>query len=290
MSWSDREDIYERLDRLGEYPTISAFAFAYYDMITDYLLGTGRVAEGLRLRFAEFLEVVERYHRALEVFTVEDQVTLGNVRSAVGKRDMALRALLEQLDVDRTTGEVEVARLLLCAECYYHLGMVERVVGKLEEAVDAGADDPLALFALGYNRYELATRAFTRYDSDIEERVIIDEDRYRLACLTAVSALQDGLTGGDFDGQLHWWIGTILEAAGFGEAAVASFTRADEIMRALELRCELEDATFALGLEIESDSEYDLSSRNEPISEEEVKQAGLLLGLSYSQSEIMNDE
>lgn len=289
MSWSDCEDIYDRLDRLGDYQTISAFALAYYDMIADYLSGEGRAAEGLRLRFVEFLEVIERYHRALDVFTVEDQVTLGNVRSAAEKRDIGLRVLLEQLGVDRTRGQAEIGRLLLSAECYYQLALVERVVEKLEGAVEAGADHPLVHFALGYNRYELATRAFTRYDSDSGQRVVDDEDRFRLACLSAVSALQDGLTGSDFDGQLHWWIGSILEAAGFDDTAMASFDRAEYIMRRIQQHDELDEAAWAPGLEIESDYEYDLITESEPISEDEVIQAGLLLRLSYTQSEIMDD-
>jgi len=289
MAWSDCEDIYERLDALGDYETISGFALAYYDTIADYVAGESRGAEGLRLRLVEFLEVMERYHRALQVFSVEDQVTLGNVRAAAGKRDIGLRVLLEQLDVDETSGTEEIGRLLLMAECYYQLALVDRVVERLEAAVEAGGHHPLALFALGYNRYELATRAFTRYDSESGRRVVDDEDRYRLACLSAVSALQDGLTGSHFDSELHWWIGNILDAAGFDEAARASFKKADEIARTIELLEDEEDLALLLGLEIEGDYEYDLITDSGPISEDEVRQAAELLRLSYTQSEIMDD-
>lgn len=289
MSWYDCEDIYYRLDRLGDYDTVSAFALVYYDTIAEYLSGESRAAEGLRLRFVEFLDVIDRYHRALDVFTVEEQVTLGNVRSAAQKRDIGLRVLLEQLGVDETRGEAEIGRLLLSAECYYQLGAVERVVEKLERAVEAGADHPLAHFALGYNRYELATQAFTRYDSGTGERVVHDEDRFRLACLSAVTAMQDGLIGSGFDGHLHWWIGNILEAAGFGEAARASFKKSAEIARDVEAWEDAEDAAFILGLEIEDDFEYDLITDSEPISEDEVQQAAYLLRLSYTQSEILDE-
>jgi len=288
MAWSDCEDIYDRLYALGDYETISGFALAYYDTIADYLSGDGRAAEGLRLRLVEFLEAMERYHRALQVFAVEDHVTLGNVRAAAEKRDISLRVLLEQLEVDRTRGDEEIGRLLLMAECYYQLALVDRVVERLEAAVDAGGEHPLALFALGYNRYELATRAFTRYDSPTGQRVVIDEDRYRLACLSAVSALQDGLTGSYFDSQMHWWIGNILAAAGFGEAAAASFRKSDEIDRASELIEDEEEIAFLLGLETEGDYEYDLSAGSEAITEDEVRQAAALLRLSYTQSEILD--
>jgi len=287
MSWSNFEDIYDRLDRLAEYETVSAFALAYYETIAEHIDGEGRQEEGLRLRFAEFLEVIEHYHMALDMFAVEDYVTLGNVRAAAQKRDIGLRALLEQLGVDQASGDAEVGRLLLSAECYYQLAMIERVVEKLEGAVEAGGDHPLALFALGYNRYELATRAYTRYDPHSGEREVCDEDRFRLTCLSAVSSLQDGLTGSDFDGQLHWWIGTILRAAGFDEAAEASHRKADEIEKDRLFFADLEDAAFMLGLEIEGDYEYDLLNDSNPISEDEVERAGMLLRLSYTQSEIM---
>ncbi|MBD3291769.1 MAG: hypothetical protein GF393_02530 [Armatimonadia bacterium] len=289
MAWSDCEDIYDRLYALGDYETVSGFSLAYYDTIAEYLSGESRAAEGLRLRLVEFLEVLERYHRALQVFTVEDQVTLGNVRAAAERRDIGLGVLLEQLRVDRTRGEEEIGRLLLMAECYYQLALVDRVVERLEKAVEAGGDHPLALFALGYNRYELATRAFTRYDSASGQRVVIDDDRYRLSCLSAVSALQDGLTGSYFDSQIHWWIGSILDAVGFGEAAAASFRKADEIARAIELIEDEEEIAFMLGLEIEGDYEYDSAAGSEPISEDEVRQAAALLRLSYTQSEILED-
>ncbi|MFW5867319.1 MAG: hypothetical protein ACOCX2_05855 [Armatimonadota bacterium] len=287
MSWSNCEEIYDRLERLSRYETVSTFSLSYFDTIAEYIAGDGRAAEGLRLCFVEFLEVMENYHRALDVFACEDQVTLGNVRAAAQRRDIGLRVLLEQLGADRTRGRAEAGRLLLSAECYYQLAMIERVVEELERAVAAGADDPMAQFALGYNRYELATRAFTRYDPDTGEREVHDADRFRLACLSAVSSMQDGLTGSDFDGELHWWIGNILRAAGFDEASRVSLEKADEIERNREFLMDLEEAAMILGLEIEGDYEYDVLTESTPISEDEVERAGMLLQLSYTQSEIM---
>jgi len=301
MSWADHEDIYDRLERLGEYRTVSDFAFAYYGLIGDYLSGESRDAEGLRLRMLEFLEVLERYHRALEQFTSEDEVTLGNVRSVAEKRDIGLRVLLEQLSADSASsaqsgvgagtawGDTEVGRLLLSAECYYQLALVDRVVDRLEAAIVSGADHPLVHFALGYNRYELAIQAFTRYDSLSGQRVVDDDDRYRLACLSAVSAMQEGLTGGSIDASLHWWVGHILGVAGFSEASRKSFAQADEMERLSEVLIDAEEEALPLGLEIRGDYEYDLFGGDHPITEDEVERAGWLLRLSYSQSELLDD-
>jgi len=298
MSWADHEDIYERLERIGEYRTVSDFAFGYYGLIADHLSGESRDAEGLRLRMLEFLEVLDRYHRALEQFTSEDEVTLGNVRSVAEKRDIGLRVLLEQLSADSAgstrgagsaRGDTGVGRLLLSAECYYQLALVDRVVERLEAAIVSGADHPLVHFALGYNRYELAIQAFTRYDSLSGQRVVDDDDRYRLACLSAVSAMQDGLTGGSIDSSLHWWVGHILSVAGFAEASRKSFAQADEMERLGELLIEAEEEALALGLEIGGDSEYDVFGGSHPITEDEVERAGWLLRLTYSQSELLDD-
>ncbi|HCA46179.1 MAG TPA: hypothetical protein DEP45_02120 [Armatimonadetes bacterium] len=289
MSWTDREHIFERLERLGDYRTVSDFAFAYYGLIADYVAGEGREVEGVRLRVLEFLEVLERYHAALEQFTSDDHVTLGNIRSAAEKRDIGLRVLLEQLNVDTARGDAEIGRILLSAECYYQLALIDRVVERLELAVLSGADHPLVHFALGYNRYDLAIRAFTRYDSWSGERVIDDEDRYRLACLSAVSALQDGLSGGGMDISLHRWIGHILNVAGFPEAAQKSISRAEEMEEFSEFLLDAEDDAFAQGLEIVDGNGYDLFGDNHPITEDEVKRAGWLLRLSYSQSELLGE-
>ncbi len=287
MSWGNQDEIYDRLDELGEYETLSSFAYAYYCMIADYMVGESRAVQGLRLRMMEFLESIGRYHRALAVFASEDQVTLGNVRSAVEKRDSSLRVLLEQLEVDEVHGAAEIARLLLAAECCYQLAVVDRVVEKLEAAVEAGADGPLVQFALGYNRYELATRAFTRYREQSNTREVVDEDRYTLACLSAVSAFQDGLMGEPFDAQLHWWIGIVLEGAGFPEAARRSFEKAEEMARQAGSLVADEELALEMGLESNRDCGYHVYSEANPITEDEVRKVGWLLQRTYSQSDIL---
>ncbi len=288
MAYADQEEIYDRLEQLSDHETTSSFAVAYYELIADYLAGDGRGSQGLRLRFLEFLEVVERYHRALEVFATEDQVTLGNVRSSAQKRDIGLRVLLEQLAMDETTGAAEIGRLLLSAECYSQLAAVDRVVERLEAALEVGAEHPLVQFALGYNRYELATQAFTRFSPESGRREIDDEDRFRLTCLSAVSAFQDGLTGEAFDGHIHWWIGNVLQAAGFEDAAQASFERAAEILAEPGAYGLDKQAEAGLGLVWEADLDPGAWDDTGPITEDEVRQVRALLRRSYSASDVMN--
>jgi len=142
-------------------------------------------------------------------------------------------------------------------------------------------------FALGYNRYELATQAFTRYSPETGRREVDDEDRFRLACLSAVSAFQDGLSAEVFDGHIHWWIGNVLKAAGFEDAARASFDKAAEILAeadALDL-----DGDADLGLDWSVPEAFGAAEETGPITEDEVRQAGLLLRQSFSASDLLND-
>lgn len=284
MDYADLGEIYEGLERMAGYETISAFSLAYYELIADYLASEGRGAQRLRVCFLEFMEILERYHRALEGLAAADEVTWGNMRSATEKRDIALRVLLEQLGTEVAAGGAEVGRLLLVAECQYQIGAVASVVDRLEAAVEMGADHPLVLFALGYNRYALAMRAFTRYSSVDGQREIADADRFRLACLSAVSAFQDALTGTSFDGHLHWWIGSVLSAAGFADAAQASFDKAESLLGG--------GGAWGLQEELEIEPHHLAAPRGAvpegPITDDEVREAGILLRRSYEASDLLD--
>ncbi len=287
MSEAEYGDIYVRLDALGQHDTVSSFARAFYELIAEYTLGEGLQAQWLRNRFAEYLDAETRYHRALAGLASEDAAVWGDLRSATEKREIALRALLEQLGRPVLSGAADVGRLLVSAECYYQLGMIEHVVERLECAIEAGAKHGLVYFALGYNRYLLAVQAFTAYSASSGTRQVMDEARFRAACLRAVSAFQEGLSGDEFDGQLHWWIGTVLEATGFSEAAAASHKRANEIMeaaRGLNTESAQEDE---LGLDFGGDYEYERQVERKPITEEEVRKAALLLRQSYRASDLL---
>jgi len=287
MSKAEHEDVYGRLDALGQYETVSSFAQALYELVAGYTLGEGLQAQWLRNRFAEYLDTESRYHGALARLASEEVTTLSNLRYATEKREIALRALLEQLRRPVLFGAAEVGRLLVMAECYYQLGAIENVVERLECAIEVGADHNLVHFALGYNRYVLAVQAFTAYSASTGTRQVIDEAHYRAACLRAVSAFQEGLSGDEFDGQLHWWIGTVLEATGFSEAAAASHERASEIMaEAKDLTRESAEQD-ELGLDSSGDYGYERQVSRKPITEEEIQEAADLLRQSYRVSDLL---
>jgi len=285
MAPAEHEDIYKRLDTLARYDTVSSFAQAFYELIAEYALGEGLQAQWLRNRLAEYLDIEARYHRALAALSSNQATSLGDLRSATEKREIGLQALVEQLGKPALVPPTEGGRLLLSAECYYQLGLTDRVVARLECAIEGGAKHPLIQFALGYNRYLMAVQAFTAYCATSGTRQIIDEARFRAACLRAVGAFQEGLTGEEFDSQLYWWIGTVLEAAGFSEAAAASFEKANEMMGEEEAAQESgEDSRF--GLDFGADYEYERQERGGPITEDEVQEAARLLQRNYRASDL----
>jgi hypothetical protein len=127
-------------------------------------------------------------------------------------------------------------------------------------------------------------RAFTRYSSVDGQREIADADRFRLACLSAVSAFQDALTGTSFDGHLHWWIGSVLSAAGFADAAQASFDKAESLLGG--------GGAWGLQEELEIEPHHLAAPRGAvpegPITDDEVREAGILLRRSYEASDLLD--
>ncbi|HUS80049.1 MAG TPA: hypothetical protein VM283_02200 [Armatimonadota bacterium] len=281
MSRQRDGSIYDRLDQLAEYSTVPEFAHAFYELIADYALGSEGGAPDVGGLFLDYLAVEQRYHGCLSSLTSDDVVSLGDIRDAAEKREIGLRSVLEMLDSQRGSGLAEVARVLLSAECYFHLGLTDRVVERLETAVNRGAGHPLVQFALGYNRFQLANQAFTRFNAETGEHDVVDEDRYRLACLNAVRAFQEGLSGDGFDGQLHWWIGNVLRAAGFTDAAEASMRRAAEM---LADPLQWEDGELA-GEDLWGDESGDDEIFG-PITVAEVEEASALLRRSYRLSDL----
>ena len=218
------------LDELARYETVSGFTHAFYELVADYLSGVDAPSEVMRALYRDYLAVEVRYHGALAAQAAGETVDLKVVRAVAEKHEIGMRSMLERVDEPSASGAAEVGRALLAAQCYYHLGLTEQVIDRLERAIGEGAGHPLVQFALGYNRYQLAGQAFTRCDAATGKDEVLDEDRFRMACLSAVSAFQDGLSGDEFDGQLHWWIATALRSAGFGDAADASVRRAAEVI------------------------------------------------------------
>ncbi|MBC7287938.1 MAG: hypothetical protein H5T86_07820 [Armatimonadetes bacterium] len=112
------------------------------------------------------------------------------------------------------------ARELALAACHVRLDNIVRAEAHVEAAVDAGATDAVAYLALGCLRYRRAVTEFGPAEM-LDNRSLL---RFQLACLRAVSALEQGL-GGDLDAHLYWWIATALEPAGFDEAAAEAWRR-----------------------------------------------------------------
>ncbi|MCD6361626.1 MAG: hypothetical protein J7M38_12285 [Armatimonadetes bacterium] len=286
MSAARDRRMFEQLERLALYATVSYFTQDFYALIADCIHRSGAAGTGVADLFVAYLRVEENYHAALAAVSDEDATELADVRHAAEKREIGLRSVLEMINETRASRDAEIARVLLAAECYYHLEITDRVVERLETAVALGADDPLVYFALGYNRFQLATEAFTAYDTESGERRVIDEDRYRVACLNAISAFQDGLTGDEFDGQLHWWIGRVLEAAGFSEAARLSMLKAARMIGDADAwedidRFEDEAGVWEKGL---LDPVYDDDLG--PITASEIAEAAVLLRRPFSPSDL----
>jgi len=278
MSAAHDRSIFERLERLAAYATVPEFVQAFYELIAEYLVDSGSLDGPVGRYFLEYLRVEDRYHNSLTPLEADGALDLASVRDSTEKREIGLLSVLELLIEVHATGQAELARVLLSAECYFHLGLTDRVVERLETAITCGADHPLVQFALGYNRFELANEAFTAYDMESGETQVVDEDRYRLACLNAVNAFQQGMTGEEFDGQLHWWIGNVLRAAGFGDAADASLRRAAEMIGA---QYEWDGDDYLAEFDEDAELEYG------PITAEEVAAVAEALRRSYLPTDLV---
>lgn len=230
MSRTHDRTIEQWLDELARYETVSGFSHAFYELLADYLSGADSSSAAMRAMYRDYLAVEARYHGTLAAQVAEETVDLKVVRAAAEKREIGMRSMRARVDEAAASGAAEVGRALIAAQCCYHLGLTDRVIDRLEQAIGEGTGHPLVQFALGYNRYQLAVETFVRRDGATGKDEVLDEDRFRMACLGAVSAFQGGLSGTDFDGQLHWWIATALRSAGFGEAADVSVRRAAEVI------------------------------------------------------------
>jgi len=222
---TDDRALQTRLDELDTLATVSAFCRSYY-RLTGRLLAMAEEQHGVRIALAGLLDVQLRYHRELQALSERQEVGFGDLQ-AVGERHRiglnAVRQYAMQLRGLDTLGEV--ARDLVLAECCYHLRRTAEVVAALEQVVRRGVEQPLLQFALGYNRYLLALETCTEASGDGDELVVSDPVAFRVQCLHAVGALEDGLQGTELDGQLYWWMGVVLEAAGLTEAAQDAYDK-----------------------------------------------------------------
>lgn len=227
------EAIETRLDELDACVTVTPFSHAFYRLIAD-MASMADGEDAVRLALMGLLDVELRHHRQLQQMAERQVVSLGDLQDAADKHRIGIAAVLRFAQgLPETQVMATAAGKLIAAQCEYYLRHTHAVVEALEDVLGLGVDQPLIQFALGYSRYVLAVETYGQPGrGDLDLRVH-DTLEYQLQCLRAVSALEDGLSGGDFDIQLCWWIGVILEAAGLTEAARDAYDKSASLMKLL---------------------------------------------------------
>ena len=227
--WHDagnEESLWEQLHQLNGTPLIPEFTREFYGLMVEWSAEAND--PGTRELTWRLLEIELRYYRQLR--RLEGAAGPGGLtaESAEEKRQIALELLYERARSRgfRPEASAEVARQLVMAECAFHLSRVDAVVAHLEQAMDCGAPDPLLYFALGYARFMLALSCFARREAPGAELTSAGQDTIRQLCLAAVTTFEGALTGGPRDARILWWIGRVLLAAGFEEAAQEALTQA----------------------------------------------------------------
>jgi len=207
--------LWEQLQQLLELPVVPQFSREFYGLIAHWAT---RAREELPADWTlRLLEIEMRYYRHLLPLAEGEPPPA----PALEKRQIALEVLHEQaeaagLQPDR---DGEVARRLIMAECTYFLERPAEVVAHLEQALATGGTESLLCFALGHARFLLALRRFVQLQVPSAEFIVTDQDAMQSLCLASVNAFEGALTGGPRDGEVLWWIGRVLLAAGFTETA-----------------------------------------------------------------------
>lgn len=284
MSYEDTSDeaIARRIEELSELPTFPPFCYGFYRLVAAYVAELSVAGSRLRGVFVHFLMLELWYHRELERMVQRDKLTVGDLQSVTDKRRVNLGALAETVS-ERVSGDGdERVRHLLLAECFYHLRQTEKVVAHLENAVQAGAEDSVVQFALGYNRFALALEAFVRRGSNPDEWLVRDYPGFQKACLNAVSAFEMALRGQSSDLDLYNWIARVLHIAGFSEAAEHAQEQAREAHESAD-RDEDDEPEWRSG-------GYAVPGSLPPISPDEVDTVGELLKGSFRVHDLLQDD
>jgi tetratricopeptide (TPR) repeat protein len=224
---SNEESLWEQLHQLNETPVVPEFTRELYGLMVEWSAEANDSAT--RELTWRLLEVELRYYRQLHRLNTVGSVGGLTTESADEKRQIALELLYERARARgfRPEANAEVARQLVMAECAYHLGRTDAVVAHLEQAMDSGAPDPLLYFALGYARFMLALSCVARLEAPGANFGGASRETIRQLCLAAVTAFEGALTGGPRDAKILWWIGRVLLAAGFEDAAQEALTQAE---------------------------------------------------------------
>ncbi|MHB8997708.1 MAG: hypothetical protein ACYC63_20880 [Armatimonadota bacterium] len=268
--------IRQRLAELGAYSTFAPFSRSYYGLIAEFVNAISEYS-GVRVALAGLLDVELRHHRDMALLADRSFVAVADLQGLSERHRIGLESVLELAEKVPVTGVFPAAaRKLILAQCYYHLRHMDEVVEALEEVVALGVHQPLVHFALGYSRYVLALEDCSRESHFPDDMTMPDSQSFQMRCLHAVGALEDGLSGGDFDIQLYWWMGVILEAAGLTEAAQHAYDKSAALM---ELESDEEEAEVLSEI-------FD----SEAISEAEVRVAARLLKGRFHPAELWGEE
>jgi hypothetical protein len=268
--------IRQRLEELGAYSTLAPFSRSYYGLIADFVHAISEYS-GVRLALAGLLDVELQHHREMALLTDRSFLALGDLQGLSERHRIGLETVLELAERVPATGVFPAAACkLILAQCYYHLRQMNEVVEALENVVALGVHQPLVQFALGYSRYVLALENCAHESHFSDDVTVPDSLGFQMRCLQAVGTLEDGLSGGEFDIQLYWWMGVILEAAGLTEAAQHAYDKSASLM-------ELENG----GAEGEIPAEF---FDSEAISEAEVRVAARLLKGRFHPADLWGEE
>lgn len=222
MAASDGQDLLDKLSELQEAETADWVSAILYEIGVNELLEAGNLRNDVGRTFGQLLDAEIQYHRHLESLLERDEFDAAFLARLNRGRDEALRRYLRQLSSARaTSAATRRVRDVGLAQCHLALGHLDEAAAWLEAAVADGLDSPLLCLALGYTRYQqaLARHAFRRRPTATGWM------SFQRACLEAVRCFEAGL-GGGIDGQLYWWMGTVLEAAGFEKDALEAYEKA----------------------------------------------------------------
>ncbi|HCU37003.1 MAG TPA: hypothetical protein DGT21_16630 [Armatimonadetes bacterium] len=282
----DRIDtIYEKLQTLRQWDTVSVFSQALYELIAERLTAQGAAASGVTIAFADFLAAETNYHRRLAVLAQRDQMQLSELQALAERRRFDLDAVADAI-AHAAAGSRELRGIqhLLLAECYYHQRRSTEVVDQLRRAINCGITDRLVQFALGYNVYTLALEQFGALRGDKHEIHVTDQVAFQEHCLSAIAVLEGSLGGDAFDAQVYWWLSHIMESAGMADAARdVQDAMADTLG---EGGSEVPDGGFPS----EHDEAVAAPDYLPQITASEVREAGELLRGRFSLSEVLGHE
>ncbi|MGE5531097.1 MAG: hypothetical protein ACM3VW_03130 [Bacteroidota bacterium] len=254
------EAIRQRLEELGAYPTLAPFSRSFYGFVAE-LVNAISGQSGVRLALAGLLDVELRHHREMARLADRSVLALSDLQELSERHRIGLATVLELAEkVPAVEVVPAAARQLILAQCYYHLRHMDEVVEALEEVVALGVHQPLVQFALGYSRYVVALESCARESDLAGQARVPDQLAFQMRCLRAVGALEDGLSGGEFDIQLYWWMGVILEAAGLTEAAQHAYDKSASLMELGDGTEEAEAAPELFGFAAISEAEVRLAA------------------------------